>query len=261
MCFFHCWLPESQFYYQQFPCFAGNQSQGAMPMSKIKVYAASCLFLIQDQVYVAAENVEEALRKAESLEDLFPLHDGEPAFDEAMIHREMPTFLLRRKIPLTPEQLGEDNLPNEIRLVSRDPDDADAPLQGDVFYIGLLVTEDGKLSRTTFSFSKEEWDIIAEGSYPLHLSLIIQTLQKRYARWEEQPLPCNSDVEEVVYLLGMADALIGASALSITEGDQHVIETLIAQMVNSRWEPMPVAKEPDSVRAARIVEEGDANHA
>lgn len=210
-------------------------------MSQIKVYAASCFFIIQDQVYVAAEDVKEALRKAESLEDLFPLHDGEPAFDKAMIHREMPTFLLRRK---TSEQLGE----NEIRLVSQNPDDANAPLQGDVFYTGLLVTENGKLSRTTFSFSKEEWDIIAEDPYPLHLSLIIQTLQKRYARWEEQPLPCNTDVEEVVYLLGMADALIGASALSITNEDQHVLKTLIAQMVNSRWEQMPVAEEPDSVR-------------
>ncbi len=217
-------------------------------MSKIKVYAASCLFIIQDQVYVAAEDAKGALQKAESLEDLFPLRDGEPAFEEAMIHREMPTFLLQRKVPLTPEQLGEDNLPNEIRLVSRDPDDADAPLQGDVFYTGLLVTEDGKLSRTPFFFSKEEWDIIAEGPYPPHLSLVIQALQKRYARWEEQPLPCNSDVEEVVYLLGMADALIDASALSLTEGEQHLLETLIAQMVNSRWEQMPVAEQPDSVQ-------------
>ncbi len=217
-------------------------------MSPIKVYAASCLFLIQDQVYVAAEDVKEALRKAESLEDLFSLHDGEPALEEAMIHREVPTFFLRRKVPLTPEQLGEDNLPNEIRLVSRDPDDADAPLQGDVFYTGLLVTEAGKLSRTTFSFSKEEWDIIAEGPYPPHLSLITQALQKRYARWEEQPLPCNSDVEEVVYLLGMADALIDASALSLTEGEQHVLETLIAQMVNSRWEQMPIAEQPAMVK-------------
>lgn len=216
-------------------------------MSRLKIYAASCFFITQDGVYVVAEDEHEAQRKLENLEDLYPLYDGDPAFDEATIHREMPTFLLRRRVPMSPEQLGENDPPNEVRLVSDDSDAAYAPLDGDA-YTGLLVEEDGALIASSYLFSKDLWELVPEGPYPPHLSLVIQELQKRYARGEEQPLPCNSDVEEVVYLLGMADALIGASALSLTEGDQHLLETLIAQMVNSRWEQMPVAEQPDSVK-------------
>lgn len=210
-------------------------------MFRRKIYAASCFFLSQDDGYVVAEDEQEAERKLSKLEDFYPLQDGDPSFDKATIHREMPTFLLRRRVLLAPEHLGENDLPNEVRLVSDDPEYAYAPLEGDA-YTGLLVDENGKITYSSSLFPHDQWELIPEGPYPPHLSMVVLALQKRYARWEEHPLPCHFETEEVIYLMGIADALIDTHTLPLTEKDQAFLETLIAQIVRTRWKKMTIVE-------------------